>query len=153
MPATKTEGTEPTGGTVPETVTLSVAAVAELQAASKQADELATQIAGFEAEKKEREAKSEAAGLDSDILALSTAGKLPPALHAWAKTQTREGLAAWAKDAPQYTPPAAAKQPQTESVMELSAVDADMCARMGIDPEAFKKTRAAEEKRAGKAAE
>lgn len=123
--------------------------VTQWKTQAEQAGQLATQVATLEAEKATAER-------DQYVAELSTSGKLPPSLHAWAKTQTKAQLEAWAKDAPDYTPGAtsgaapgeggkgataqthaAGPTSQAHTAVSLDADDLETCKLLGIPPEQF----------------
>jgi phage I-like protein len=106
---------------------------------AEQSAQLATQVATLEADKTSRER-------DGYIAELSTAGKLPPALHNWAKTQTKAQLEAWAKDAPAFTGGAPAiegasgegvKPAQSTVGTTLSAEELEVCKHLQLTPKQF----------------
>ena len=87
--------------------------------------------------------------------------KLPPALHAWARTQTVAQLEAWAAGAPpiNLTPAptlggAAPGAPQggvtepTTQTLTLSAADLEVCSQLGIEPKTMLEQRKIELERA-----
>jgi len=106
-------------------------------AAQKLSGEIATLQAAVNA-RVEADAKAEKTAL---VTQLSADGKLPPAMHAWAATQTVEQLRLYAQHAPvigtvsQSVKPAAT-DPTGQSV-ELSAEEAKVCAQMKLSAKDF----------------
>ena len=73
---------------------------------------------------------------DALIETLSKDGKLPPALHTWAKTQTLESLNTFGQSAPVLGAVATpAGTPPTDNTVTLSAEDEYMLAQFGIETE------------------
>lgn len=103
--------------------------------ASKQVGAELSQVKATLAARDEADAVAKRDGL---IAELSEAGKLEPALHDWAKTQSIESLTAYGAGRPASTavstPPVTAP---SESVVALSAVELDVCSQMGLSPEEF----------------
>lgn len=92
--------------------------VVALQGAAK---ELTEELSQVKSELADRDAKELVAQRDRLIVELSEAGKLVPAMHAWAKTQSIESLSEYGKAAP-VTAPAGKKveAPKSEERAELS---------------------------------
>lgn len=87
-------------------------------------------------------AKASTAARDTLITTLSAASKLPPALHAWAATQTLSQLEAYGAVAPASPPAtAAAVLPATAPVTALSADELKVCSQMQVDPAEYLKTK------------
>lgn len=90
---------------------------------------LATQVATLQGEKT-------AAKRDQVIARLSQEGKLPPALHDWAKTQTVESLEAFSAGMPAL--PVSQSQvpaPAAGGVITLSAEERAVAQQLGLDPQ------------------
>ncbi len=123
-----------------------------------QSAQLATQVATLEADKSTRERDSYIAFLSVDHPAAdgkpAQSAKLPASLHAWAKTQTKAQLEAWAAAAPPVTlgnptgadPKTQINEGGTKTAGELTAEEAEACRQLGQDPKAFLERKAFEAK-------
>ncbi len=141
----RTKGAEPADVVSPSaTVTLSVAELAAYEADRGRVLELATQVAELESRELVRQKAEDDAALEAEILTLSSAGKLPPSLHDWARTLSRVELAAWADVAPSYAPATAAAQPEPGEGAQLSDEDKQAARLMGVSIDDFAKHRQAE---------
>lgn len=85
---------------------------------------------------------------DAKIAELSKAGKLPPSLHALAKTFTLEQLSAFEAAAPALPASGEAgsvKEPATQ-LTQLSQTELEVCSQLGVEPAKFlaEKTRLAQ---------
>jgi hypothetical protein len=154
---------------------------AEAEAAAVRLQQSAAVSTGLATRVAQLEAGSQVSGIEAVIARLSTGpnAKLPPSLHAWARTQTVAQLEAWAAGAPPInltpTPMAASQgagpqagqpapnlgaqnptvhEPNTPTVT-LTAADLEMCAQLGLDTKLYLEQRTLEVQRArlgGKAA-
>lgn len=107
------------------------AALHALRTGKEEALKLAQQIASLEAAQL-------AAKREGVIARLSQEGKLPPALHAWATTQTIESLELFAQSAPVVAVSQAGAAPApAEGVVTLSAEERAVAAQLGLDPQAL----------------
>lgn len=117
------------------------AKIVALTAAAEHARTLSTRLAALEAEKVARDR--------ADILREHGA-KFDARLRTWAQTQTPEALRAFVAVAPDLTservsPPSVAVT--TAAGVTLSALDADLCAKLGTDPKIVAAIRAKETNR------
>lgn len=96
---------------------------------------------------------------DATIERLSKEGKLEPALHEWAKTQTKASLEMFAKDKKVVTPGTGAgggagdgggkgTTERTDHVVTLSATDLEVCKQLNLDPKKFLEQRTLEAQQA-----
>lgn len=122
-------------------------ALAELERLGKVAAE-SDKLAGRVQELEERESKR---ALDAKIAELSTAGKLPPSLHEWARSQTMESLEAFGQNAPALAPPPDAPdsdgvdpEKATAASVQLSDADKHVAQLLGVDLDELAKERARE---------
>jgi phage I-like protein len=104
--------------------------------------EQATKLSAAETQVVALTAKASTAARDALIATLSAAGKLPPAYHSWAATQTLSQLEAYGAVAQAVasvasTPVTAPVTPQTT----LSADELVICKQMQIEPAEFLKTK------------
>jgi ATP-dependent Clp protease protease subunit len=124
------------------------AAAVRLNQGAAVATDLATRVATLEA-------GTQQSGIEAVIARFSTGpqAKLPPSLHAWARTQTPAQLEAWAASAPpiNLTPSPvhgshgtgitpAARSGVTEgttAVVTLTAQDLEVCKHLGLDPKLY----------------
>lgn len=141
-----------------------IAAADRIGASAAVSTDLATRVATLEA-------NAQSGGIEAVITRLSTGAqaKLPPSLHAWARTQTVAALEAWAAGAPPInltptpatpaasgaTPPPAAAAPggvtppvAADIPVTMSATELEVCAQLGVDPKAFLEQRKLEVERA-----
>lgn len=134
------------------------AAAVRLQQSAAVSTQLATRVATLEA-------GTQQSGIEAVIARLSTGphAKLPPSLHAWARTQTVAQLEAWAAGAPpiNLTPvPVPGSQAQTRpgasptvnepvtQPLTLTAADLEVCQAVGLDPKVYLEERKLELERA-----
>lgn len=129
-----------------------------------QSAQLATQVATLEADKATRERDAYIAFLSTDHPASAEApaqpAKLPPSLHAWARTQTLAQLKVWAEGAPPISLGELSggnKTPVTEigsgaPPAQLSAEEQEICKHLGIDHKTFLERKAFEAKATNPAA-
>lgn len=121
--------------------------LATLQAQATQSAVLAKQVSDLEANKATHERDAYIAELSTDQ-GPDKPAKLPPSLHAWAKTQTKAQLEAWAVGAPAFPSSATATnthggdagvKPPTSgsSPSVLSAEELEVCRQLGVEPKAF----------------
>lgn len=137
------------------------AAAVRLQQSAAVSTQLATRVATLEA-------GTQQSSIEAVIARLSTGpnAKLPPSLHAWARTQTPAQLEAWAAGQPpiNLTPvPMAGSQgagmqnptgasptvhEPAATTVTLTAADLEMCKQLGLDAKAFLEQRTLEVQRA-----
>lgn len=97
------------------------------------------------AELSELRAKAEVEARDRLVAELSEAGKLPPALHAWAKTQSIESLRIFGEHAPRLVEPSAAPTapaPAASDSLTLTEEEKAVARALGLDPSAVAKHKA-----------
>lgn len=104
-----------------------VAVLAAVRGLKDESVKLAQQVATMQTEK----LADQRAGV---IARLSQEGKLPPALHPWAQTQTIESLEAFAQGMPALHTTAAAPVPAGGAVVTLSAEEREVARQLGVDP-------------------
>jgi len=108
---------------------------------------LPTEVAKLSAAIAERDKADAGRDRDALIVTLSEAGKLPPALHDWARTQTLDSLQAFGESAPEmaggenHDPPEGGVK-----TVSLSDEDRKVMKQMGVSKEDFLKVRADEGK-------
>ena len=93
----------------------------------------------------ELRAKAESEARDRLVAELSEAGKLPPALHGWAKSQSIESLRIFGEHAPRLVEPSAAPTAPpavTSDSLTLTEEEKAVARALGIDPSAVAKDKA-----------
>lgn len=122
--------------------TKNAALVAANAALTGEATTRATELEAAKTQVVALTAKANGASRDALIATLSAAGKLPPALHPWAATQTLSQLEAYGAVAPVTASVASPSvQTPTTPVTVLSADELKVCNQMQIDPAEYLKTK------------
>jgi phage I-like protein len=107
---------------------------------------LSVELAAFKAADAARAAETAKAEKSALIVSLSAEGKLAPAMHGWAQTQTVDQLKAYGACAPVVGAVAGKVEPAvtdpTAAALTLSAEEAAVCVQLGVSPKDFVAQRA-----------